>query len=177
MATSKKSDYETFLLSGQRVYKDDERLEACGAIDELSCLLGVAKAFLKNEEVAAILTNIQEHLFIMGSQISSLGSEVDVPRIGGEHLGYLDNIISEYGVKVPRLIHFIYPEGSPAGALLHLARAFARRCERILVGLSRRFDMDAALIAYLNKLSRALFLLARYVNIGEGFGEKVWARS
>lgn len=172
-----KRDYETILLSGQRVYKDDERLEACGAIDELSCLLGIAKSFLKHEEIAEMLTEIQEHLFIMGSQISGLGAEIDLPRISGEHLKYLDNVIRVYEGRIPKLRRFIYPEGHPAGALLHLARAFARRCERILVGLSRRFDVDPMTVSYLNKLSRALFLLARYVNLREGFGERVWARS
>jgi cob(I)alamin adenosyltransferase len=172
--TMGKKDYETFLLSGQRVYKDDERLEACGAIDELSCILGVAKAFLRDEEVVEILTRIQHHLFIMGSQISALGAEVDTPRIGGEHLQYLGNVIREYEKRIPGLTRFIYPEGSPAGALLHLARAFTRRCERILAGLSRRFEVDMALITYMNRLSRALFLLARYVNMREGFGERAW---
>ncbi|MEM1550495.1 MAG: cob(I)yrinic acid a,c-diamide adenosyltransferase, partial [Candidatus Bathyarchaeia archaeon] len=154
-----KKDYETSLLSGQRVFKDDERIEACGAIDELSCLLGIIKAFLRDEEVAMILTDVQEHLFIMGSQISGLGAEIDVPRIGEEHLNYLNNVIQEYEGRVPALTRFLYPEGSPAGALLHLARAFARRCERILVSLSRRFDVDLAMISYMNKLSKALFLL------------------
>ncbi|MEM4497724.1 MAG: cob(I)yrinic acid a,c-diamide adenosyltransferase [Nitrososphaerota archaeon] len=177
MSAGKKKDYETFLLSGQRVYKDDERVEACGAIDELSCLLGVAKAFLRDEEAAMILTKIQEHLFIMGSQISSLGAEIDTPRIGEEHLSYLSSLIREYEGRVPALTRFIYPEGSPAGALLHMARAFARRCERILVSLSRRFDVDLAMISYMNKLSKALFLLARYVNLREGFGERAWERS
>jgi len=174
--TTGKNDYETFLLSGQRVYKDDERLQACGAVDELSCILGVAKAFLMDGEVAEILTRIQDHLFIIGSQISALGAEVDAPRIGGEHLEYLSNIIREYEGRVPRLTRFIYPEGSPAGAFLHLARAFARKCERILVGLSRRFEVDMALITYMNRLSKTLFLLARYVNMRDGFGERTWTR-
>ena len=64
-----KRDDETFLLSGQRVYKDDERLEACGTIDELSSMLGVIKAFLKKEdEVSEVLTKIQEHLFVLRFQ-------------------------------------------------------------------------------------------------------------
>jgi cob(I)alamin adenosyltransferase len=175
--TTGKKDYETFLLSGQRVYKDDERLEACGAVDELSCILGVAKAFLRDEGVAEVLTRIQDHLFIIGSQISALGTEVDTPRIGEEHLEYLSNIIREYESRVPRPTRFIHPEGSPAGALLHFARAFARRCERILVRLSRRFEVDMALITHMNKLSKALFLLARYVNMREGFGERAWTGS
>jgi|YelNatPaOPRAMG01_1025707.scaffolds.fasta_scaffold55513_1 cob(I)alamin adenosyltransferase len=175
--TASKKDYETFLLSGQRVYKDDERLEACGAVDELSCLLGVAKAFLGNGEISEIITRIQDHLFIIGSQISALGAEVEAPRIGGEHLEYLSNIIREYEGRVPELTRFLYPEGPPAGALLHLARAFARRCERIIVRLSRRFEVDMTLVTYMNRLSKALFLLARYVNLTSGFEERTWTRS
>lgn len=174
---ARKGDHETALLSGQVVSKDDERVEVCGEIDELSSLLGVVKAFLEEKEVSDVLTRIQEHLFIAGSQVSALGADGDYPRIAGEQLEYLDEVIREYEAKVPRLGRFIYPGGCPAGALLHLARAVSRRCERSLVRLSRRFEVDPALISYQNKLSKALFLLARYVNLRSGVGERVWVRS
>jgi len=172
-----KRDDETFLLSGQRVYKDDERLEACGTIDELSSMLGVVKAFLKKEdEVSEILTKIQEHLFVLGSQISGLGTDKPYPKIENDSLKYLEEIARRYGERLPRLSGFIYPGGVPAGALLHLARALCRRGERILVALSRRFELDPMTIAYINKLSGTLFVLARYVNLREGAEEKAWTR-
>jgi len=175
---AEKRDDETILLSGQRVRKDDVRLEACGMIDELSSILGVVRAFLRDgDEVSEALLKIQEHLFILGSQISALGSERSCQKIEETHVKYLDDLIREYEKKLPKLAHFIYPGGAPAGALLHLARAVARRVERMLVALSRRFQLDLIVITYANKLSKALFLLARYVNLREGFEERVWIRS
>lgn len=175
---AEKRDDETILLSGQRVFKDDLRLEACGAIDELSSILGVVRAFLRAEdEVSKALLEIQEHLFILGAQVSALGSERSYPKIGEKHVKYLEDLIREYEKKLPRLTHFIYPGGSPPGALLHLARAVARMVERVLVALSRRFQLDPLVITYANRLSSALFLLARYVNKREGFEEKAWIRS
>jgi len=170
-----KRDDETILISGQRVFKDDLRLEACGAIDELSSLLGVVRAFLVDgDKVSEALLRIQEHLFVLGSQISALGSNRSRLKIGDKHVKYLVDLIREYEEKLPQLTRFIYPGGVPAGALLHLARAVARRVERLLVALSRRFQLDPIVITYANKLSKALFLLARYLNLREGFEEKAW---
>ena len=170
-----KRDDETILISGQRVFKDDLRLEACGAIDELSSLLGVVRAFLVDgDKVSEALLRIQEHLFVLGSQISALDSKRGRLKIGEKHVKYLVDLIREYEEKLPQPTRFIYPGGVPAGALLHLARAVARRVERLLVALSRRFQLDPIVIAYANKLSKALFLLARYLNLREGFEEKAW---
>jgi len=171
----RKKDEETVLLSGQVVLKDDPRLEVCGAIDEVSSLLGVSRSFLKeDDEVSKVLKEIQGHLFVLGSEVSGLGSDKPRPRIGDEQLRRLDELIEEYSEKVPRLRRFLYPGGAPAAAMLHLARAVSRRCERRLVSLSRRFPIDSRAISYANKLSKILFLLARYLNLREGFEEEYW---
>jgi len=173
-----KGDDETILLSGQRVIKDDIRLEACGVIDEISSLLGVCKSFLKkDDEISEILTEVQSHLFVLGSEISGIGSKKAHPRIGDEHLERLDRLIREYEGRIPRLNRFVYPGGTPAAAFLHLARAVSRRGERILVALSRRFPLDPKVISYANKLSKLLFLLARYLNLREGVEEEYWGRN
>lgn len=173
-----KSDAETFILSGQRVYKDDERVEVCGIIDEISCHIGVVKAFMDGcDEINEILTRIQGQLFALGSQISALGSEKKVPTVTQDDLEFLEEVIRNYGKDLPKLSSFIYPGGSKAASLLHLARAVARRGERAIVALSRRFSVDPAILAYINKLSSALFILARYVNFREGIREETWVRS
>ncbi len=173
-----KSDAETFTLSGQKVYKDDARVEVCGLLDEVSCHLGVVKAFLeRGDEVSEILTEIQGQLFALGSQISALGSEKKTPAITQEDVEFLKEITRKYGESLPKLTSFLYPGGSKAAAFLHLARAAARRCERAIVALSRRFPLDPKAIAYINKLSSALFVLARYVNLREGSSEETWIRS
>lgn len=170
-----KSDAETFILSGQKVYKDDERVEVCGILDEISCHLGVVKAFLeKDDEISKTLMRIQGQLFVLGSQISALGSDKRTPAITQEDLEFLEEVIQRYGKTLPKLTSFIYPGGSKAAAFLHLARAVARRGERATVALSRRFPIDHKILAYINKLSSALFVLARYINFREGLGEEAW---
>jgi len=173
-----KSDFETFLLSGQKVYKDDERVEACGVLDELSSLLGVAKSFLDEEDnISKILTEIQGHLFMIGAQISGLGAERGIPRLGEKAIQFLEDIRGKYEPRLPKLKSFIYPGGCKAAAFLHLARAVARRAERRAIALSRRFEVDPLVVRYLNRLSTILFILARYVNLREGVGESTWIRS
>jgi len=173
-----KSDFETFLLSGQKVYKDDERVEACGVLDELSSLLGVAKSFLDGEDdISRILTEIQGHLFMIGAQISGLGAERGIPRLKEKAIQFLEDIREKYEPRLPKLKSFIYPGGCKAAAFLHLARAVARRAERRAIALSRRFEVDPLVVRYLNRLSTILFILARYANLREGVGESAWIRS
>jgi len=174
----RKKDEETILLSGQKVYKDDKRVEVCGILDEVSCYIGVVKSFLeRDDEVSKTLTKIQEQLFALGSQISALGSNKKTPTITKEDLKFLEEINQKYGKNIPKLTSFIYPGGCKAAAFLHLARAAARTSERAIVALSRRFIVDPLVLAYANKLSSALFTLARYVNLREGSGEEKWIRS
>lgn len=167
---------ETSLLGGARVWKDDERLEVSGDLDELNSLLGFARSLLEeDDEVAKILLRIQRHLFTLGSEVASLGTGIKRRwGIGKGELDYVERLVEEYEGKLPPLSLFIYPGGVPAAAVLHLARAVARRAERRLVTLSRRFEVSPLSLAYMNRLSTLLFALARYLNLREGAGEKVW---
>jgi len=169
---------ETTLASGIRVFKDDERLEVCGTIDEVSSLLGLARSILgEDDEISSQLLKIQEHLFILGSQISSIDSKKPKLRIDKKNLSFLEELIEAYEGRLPRIDGFIYPGGVEAAAIIHLARSIARRAERRAVALSRRFDLDPMILAYLNRLSTALFILARYLNLREGVEERVWRSS
>jgi len=175
---SEKSDFETFLLSGQKVYKDDERVEACGVLDELSSLIGIAKSFFdEGNDLAKILTEIQKHVFIIGAQISGLGAEGNIPKLEEEAIRFLEDVRKKYEPRLPKLRNFIYPGGCKSAAFLHLARAVARRAERRAIALSRRFEVDPLVIKYLNKVSTILFILARYENLRRGFREEAWIRS
>ena len=175
----RKNEAETLLLSGQTVYKDDERLEVCGTLDEISSLLGVVKTFLKgkNDELFDPLTEIQRHLFVLGAEISGLEAKREVPKLGEDALKFLEELEKKYDEKLPRLRNFIFPGGCKAAAFLHLARAVVRRGERKAIRLSRRFQVDPLVISYLNKLSKVLFILARYANFREGVAEDLWVRS
>ena len=168
---------ETTLRSGLRVWKDDERLEACGTIDELSSIIGFARSMVGEDDVSKILLEIQGHLFLIGAEISSLKDEDHSWEIGEEHLKFLEENVERYESRLPRLDGFIYPGGSVAASILHLARAVARRAERRLVSLSRRFAVNPITMAYLNRLSTLLYILARHLNYRDGVEEIVWRRS
>lgn len=169
---------ETDLLGGVRVWKDDERVEAYGAVDEVNSLIGLARSLLPSGgEVSTLLQKLQEHLFIIGSELASLGTSAQGRfRVGEEVLDLVEKAVAEYEAKLPELKGFLYPGGSPAAAALHVARSVARRAERRLVALTRRFEVNPISLAYLNRLSTLLFLLARYVNLREGVEERVWGR-
>ena len=112
---------ETTLRSGLRVWKDDERLEACGTIDELSSIIGVARSMMGEDGVSKILLEIQGHLFLIGAEISFLKDEDHSWEIGEEHLKFLEENVERYESRLPRLDGFIYPGGSVAASILHFA--------------------------------------------------------
>ncbi|RLG08248.1 MAG: cob(I)yrinic acid a,c-diamide adenosyltransferase [Thaumarchaeota archaeon] len=168
---------ETILRSGLKVWKDDERVEICGIIDELSSIIGVARSMIDRDEISKILLKIQEHLFLIGAEISSLKDEDHIEEIKEEHLKFLEENVERYESRLPKLSGFIYPGGTVAASILHFARAVARRAERRLISLSRRFRVNSVTMAYLNRLSTLLYVLARYLNYRDGVEEPVWRRS
>ena len=163
---------ETSLFGGERVPKDHPRVAAYGALDELNSCLGVAMAFLRQRRVAAALREVQADLFQLGAELASPGS--DRFRLPAERVEALERLIDAYDARLEPLKSFVLPGGAPAAALLHLARTLCRRAEREVVALSRREEVAPHVLAYLNRLSDLLFVLARYVNKAEGRRETPW---
>ncbi len=171
---------ETALFGGDRVPKDHPRVEAYGSVDELNSALGVAASFVRQRRVVAALQSIQNDLLHLGSDLAAQsGSGADNRRTFTDpenRIANLERLVDEYDAKLPRLRTFILPSGSQAGALLHLARSVCRRAERAVVRLSRREDVNPDAIAYLNRLSDLLFVLARYVNKAARKPETTWRK-
>jgi len=157
----------TSLVYGQRVPKNDERVEAYGTIDEANSMIGLASSYLKNEnheELKSLLDKfhrIQTLLFHVGAELSTPPQKEVKWKIEGKHIKELEEYIDELDAKVPPLKQFILPGGHPAGAALHVARTIVRRAERCSVSIEA-INPDA--LAYLNRLSDFLFVAARYVN-------------
>lgn len=165
---------ETYLLSGEKVWKDDLRLEAIGGLDELSSFIGLAKSIIDEENIREILESIQEHLFIIGYRIQLTGENSAVDEMVKKSLESLEAWIRDYEAKLPVLRKFIFPGGHKSAAILHVARAIARRIERRITTLSRRESIQPEVLAYINRLSTLLFILARYINLEKGCKEKEW---
>ncbi len=170
----------TALFGGGRIPKDHPRVEAYGSVDELSSVLGVAIAFLRQRRIIAALQSVQNELFNVGSELASeSGPRAEKGRMFLDPEGKieaLERLIDEYDAKAPPLRTFILPSGSQGGALLHLARGVCRRAERAVVRLSREEEVNPHVLTYLNRLSDLLFVLARYVNKASRKPETPWRK-
>ena len=156
----------TDLWSGERVRKDDARVEAYGTVDELSSFLGEAKHAVKRPETLRILEEIQRDLFRVAGELASRGKPFDNPvrPEDGERLfGYVERFEKELG-----LTGFVVPGSTEQSAKLDVARSVARRAERRVVTLARDAEVSPALRTYMNRLSDLLFVLARWEEAGEG---------
>ena len=170
-------DGTTGLGGGQRVAKDSPRIEAYGTVDELSSQIGVALAAGLDSLLAAELLRVQNELFNLGSDLCILEEDkarMPVPVVEERHVAALERLMDELSEQLPPLENFILPGGSPGAAHLHVARTVCRRAERLLVALAREEAIGPWTVRYLNRLSDALFVMARYENLRRGVPDLLW---
>ena len=167
----------TALGSGTRVPKDALRVQAYGTADELNSQLGVAVAGGLCERLATLLPTIQNELFHLGSDLCFTEEDkrkYNIPLIEERHVTALEELIDELTAVVGPLENFILPGGSLGAAQLHVARTICRRAEREVVTLGREESIGSYVLQYLNRLSDALFVMARYENHMRGVPEPLW---
>lgn len=168
-------DGTTGLVDGSRAPKHAPRLEAVGAVDEANSTLGWA--VLAAGEHAADLERIQNDLFDLGADLATPGADFapsdTVLRIVPAQAEWLEQRIDAANEGLEPLRSFILPGGSEAAARLHIARASIRRAERAMTALAAAEPVNPAALAYVNRLSDYLFVLARAVNAG-GAGDVLW---
>lgn len=175
--TKKGDEGLTSLGGGQRVPKDHLRVIAYGAVDELNSHIGVALAMGLCEPLAAVLPEIQNELFDLGSDLAFVEEDkatYPLPQIEPRHITRLEDLIDEMTAAVGPLENFILPGGSLGAAQLHVARTVCRRAERDVAALAHEEKIGAHVLAYLNRLSDALFVMARYENFMRGAPEPLW---
>ncbi len=168
---------ETALGAGGRLPKDHPRVAAYGTVDELSSVLGVALACGLDERLAGELGRVQNELFHLGADLCV--READKagrpgPRIEARHVELLERTIDELNAMLPPLANFVLPGGSLGAAHLHVARTVCRRAERLLVALRRDEAVGQHTLPYLNRLSDALFVMARWENWRRGVDDVLW---
>ncbi len=169
---------ETGLFDGSRVSKADPRVEAYGAVDETNALLGVAAAGTTDTEVRGILHDLQRDLFAVGAQLADpkwgVKPRKEKTHITEGRIAELEALIDRAEAEMPPLKRFILPGGSPVGAVLHLTRTVCRRAERQIVALTATVAVSPVLLAYINRLSDLLFVLARLASKRAGTEEIPW---
>jgi len=165
----------TALGSRQRVAKDALRVAAYGDVDELNSAIGVAIAMALTQRTSDALGKIQNELFHLGSDLAfPAGGEIEVPRIESRHVEGLEALIDELSAVVGPLENFVLPGGTPGAAQLHVGRTVCRRAERAVVTLNREEAVNEFVLTYLNRLSDALFAMARFENHSHGVPEPIW---
>lgn len=167
----------TALFGGDRVSKDDARVEAYGTVDEVNAAIGLARAACGDQDLDRRLARIQQELFELGADLADPRAGQDPGRrwrLGDEQVRTLESEIDAFSEETPPLRRFILPGGGELGARLHLARTVARRAERRVVTLARGGQVNPAAIRYLNRLSDWLFAAARAANHRAGAPEVTW---
>ena len=171
-------DGTTGLYGGGRVRKDDIRIEACGAVDELNAAVGVARAEASPREIDELLAQIQNELFDLGAELATRRPAAErLATLGEREIAALESAIDRFDAGLTPLKTFILPGGSRRAALLHHARTICRRAERRVITLAAEAteDVSPQLVFYLNRLSDLLFVLARAANATAG-GDVEWKK-
>ncbi len=168
---------ETSLFDGQRVAKNNQRVQAYGDVDELNSCIGLAASFTSDDQLHEVLRDVQVKLFEVGADLATpLDSITPKPitRISSHDAKHLEKIIDEIDAKLESMTNFILPGGSQCAASLQLARSICRRAERSVISLKEQETINFHVVTYLNRLSDLLFVLARYANKIEKVKEKKW---
>ncbi len=176
----------THLVGGQKLPKDDVRIEAYGMVDELNCVIGGCREKIQSllndysdlSHLQNTLLRIQNELFTLGSVLATLPEDIHpkMERINKKHITQLESEIDTANEELSNLKSFVLPGGSELNTWLHLARTVCRRAERRCVSLSHISEIDTHIVIYLNRLSDALFVWSRWTNKIIGVDELFWER-
>ena len=175
---------DTGLVGGKRVSKDSPRIWAYGTVDELNSSIGMGRAFNAREKSSAsrridkVLARIQNELFNLGAELATLPEDTrkGMPRVGRKEITALEKLMDEFNAELGPLKEFILPVGCETAAALHQARTICRRAERFCVRLARGEKIGEFVVVYLNRLSDALFVLARLANKARAVKETAWQK-
>lgn len=177
---------KTRLAGGQPVWKDSLRVEAYGTVDELNASVGVARvmnADVVDEYPSAVLLErelrwVQNKLFDVGSILATAPGQTfkQMPQVSAKDVLRLEKMIDRCQKDLKPLKEFILPGGGKVSGFLHQARTICRRAERLCVTLSKTEPVDPMIIKFINRLSDALFVLARWVAKTQGELEFLWER-
>ncbi len=147
------------------VKKNDPRIEAFGAIDELNSVIGLSLCFIEDKKLRSALISIQNDIFTLGADIAGNEKAAEkLPRITDKHIKDVEAAIDEIEEKLGFPEKFIIPGGTISSSFLHLCRTITRRAERTLVNLKQTVNINPLALMYTNRLSDLFYVLARQAN-------------
>ncbi len=170
----------TSLVGGQRVKKDDERIEAYGTVDELNSYIGLLISKIQNSEDKQFLEEIQNSLFVIGSYLATDQKTTELHIYSLLDVNAVESIEKEIdGIMniIPAQKTFILPGGTEMASLAHVCRTVCRRAERRIYSLADDIEIDVVLLQFMNRLSDYLYVLARKLNFIANIEEKTWKKT
>ena len=167
-------DGNTELQGGFRISKAHQRIISYGTVDEANSALGIVLTNSLDEDVAIILRNIQNDLFLVGSDLSNPNLNDVKNRVSLDMIKTLEESIDKFESELSPLTNFILPGGDIAAEQLHHARTITRRAETQVVQLSEKDEINSNCIKYLNRLSDLFFVMSRLINKRKGKNDILW---
>lgn len=166
----------TSLVSGNRVSKDDVRVEAYGTIDELNSNIGVLlhSSKLDDQDVTAQLRKAQNKLFNIGAYLANDRKDATLYGLTQDDVKALEKMMDEMNEELPPMAGFVLPGGTRLSAQADRCRTITRRAERRVVTLSHQAQIEPLVLEYLNRLSDFFFVFARFNNIHNQVAEIYW---
>ena len=168
----------TSLVGGQRVNKDDLRLEAYGSVDELNSFLGLLKTKLSGEE-KTLIHDIQNTLMVIGANLATDRTATKLPdsaKISIEKIEKLEQMIDIMDEKLSKINNFIIYGEEETSATCHVCRAVSRRAERAIIRASNQYVIDEFVLIFMNRLSDFLFVFARLLTKKSNSDEFFWEK-
>jgi len=167
-------DGTTGVQGGKRISKSNLRIKAYGMVDELNANIGLVLSKKFDDDIENLLRNIQNDLFVVGSDLSNPDLTNMKNRITTEMVTNVEKTIDRLENELPPITNFILPGGHEVASLIHISRTIARRAETIVISLNEKEKINDECIKFLNRLSDLLFVVARIVNKKNGFNDIIW---
>ena len=167
---------QTSLIGGTRLPKHHIRIEAYGTVDELNSHIGLLRDVIEEPETVALLIEIQDRLFTIGSQLAAdpEKNKMQLPLVAEEDIVALEKAIDKINEQVPEMKSFVLPGGHVHVSYCHIARCVCRRAERSVLRLAANEAVDEIHGKYLNRLSDYLFMLSRWMVMKLNVSEIPW---
>ncbi len=170
---------ETSLFDGTRVKKNNLRIITYGTVDEVNSNIVLLLCYLYQDEkfkdLTALLSRIQNQLFILGSDLANPDTRVkEYPRIDEGDITYIENSIDNFEKNLDPLKSFILPGGSIESSYCHIIRTIIRRAEVNIASLFLNNEVNKYCLIFLNRLSDLFFILSRVINKLRGIEDIPW---
>jgi len=167
-------DGNTGLQGDFRISKSHSRIMAYGTVDEANAAIGIVLTNTLDEDIRQVLTQIQNELFLLGSDLSNQNLNDLKNRISLDRVEKLEEFIDKFELELSPITNFILPGGNVAAAQIHQVRTIVRRAETLVVKLSDKNEINSNCIKYLNRLSDLMFVMGRLINKRNDVEDIIW---